>query len=105
MNPTGLVSEDDAAIADRRGSPEGPARLKLPNYFAFIRRQAIEVTIAGPNIDLSVGVNWTGPDADVFARVAEMSTISHKIPNQLAAVGFIATHDAVLGSSVNKAIY
>src|SRR6476620_6580110 len=104
MNPSGLITEHDAAIDDGRGAPDSRARLVLPNHFAFIRRQAIKVVITAADINLPVVIDRTAPDTDVFARGTEMSTVSHKAPNQLAGLGLVTPHDTVFRRSVDHAV-
>src|SRR5436190_10474335 len=104
MKPSGLIPEHDAAINHGRAAPNSRARLVLPNHFAFIRRQAIKVMITAADKNLPVIIDRTAPDADVFIGSPEMSTFSHKVPNQLAGLGLVTPHDTVFRRRVDHAV-
>src|SRR6267154_1466795 len=80
VNPTRFIAKDDAAIDDRRRAPDRSARFESPNQFAFVRAQAMQVTIAGADVNLAVGNNWAGPDADALTAAPVMPTLGCVLP-------------------------
>src|SRR5258705_9236402 len=101
MNPARLVAKDHAAVDDWRRAPDGTARLEAPDKLAFVRAQAMQIAIAGADVDPPLVKDGTGPDADVLTRPAEMAAFGHVVPNQFAAILFVGAHHSVFCRGVN----
>src|SRR5882672_12732544 len=97
MHPSGFVAKNYPAIDYRRTAPDRTARLILPNHFALVRGQAIEVMVAAADVDLSVPHDRAGPNANVFTGPAQMGAVSSEVPNQLARFLLVAADHSIFG--------
>src|SRR5688500_16804458 len=100
MYPAGLVAKHQATIDQRRCSPDCGLRAIPPNHFAFICRQAIQVTITRADVNSAVRHDRAGPEAALFfARAADGLVL----PDE-RAVALSETIDVtILGGRVNLA--
>ena len=102
MNPSGFVTEDNAAIDNGRCSPNRGARFRAPHEFALVRRDAIHVAIVRTDVDSILDHDRTCPKSVRLAAAAICVAI--EFPNQFAGFFFEAKHVTVHGRGVNKIV-
>src|ERR1043166_7925285 len=104
MYPPGFVTKNHTAVDNGRGSPNRCACLVLPNKFAFVSSQAIEVMVTCSDVHFFLENNRAGPDANVLIADPQMAAVVYELPNQLAGSGRVATNHAIFGCRVHKAV-
>src|ERR1044072_350315 len=68
VQPAGFVTEDEAAINQRRRSPDRTVRFVTPNNLAFVRGQAIQIAITRSDVNSSIRDDRTRPHAAAILR-------------------------------------
>src|ERR1044072_6772603 len=68
VQPAGFVTEDEAAINQRRRSPDGTVRFVTPNTPAFVGGQTIQIAIPRSDVNSSIRDDRTRPHAAAILR-------------------------------------
>src|SRR5713226_2941368 len=103
VNVTALVAKHNAAIDDRRRSPDRRTHQMFPNQFAFVGRQTVHIAVVRSHVETIVDDYRAGPKTVLLFRLLIQSAFSLVSPDEFAAFLFVASNDAVFGGGVNKA--
>src|SRR5882724_4100420 len=104
MDPTGFIAKHNAVVGDRGRAPDRSARLVAPDELALVRAQAMKVAVAGTDINFVFIENRTGPDADVFAAAAVVTSLGRVLPGRFAVGLIIRAYDAIFRGGVNQPV-